>query len=70
MNIKGYDKGQRLLTALFRELSVGARKQAGFKHITFQPALRKEASSFARICNPLQVTTNVSLFWWYIKTLL
>lgn len=33
--------------------------------ITFQPALRKVTISFARIRNPLQVTANVSLFWWY-----
>jgi hypothetical protein len=39
------------------------------KNITFQSALRKATSSFARIRNPLQVTADVSLFWWFISAI-
>jgi hypothetical protein len=61
---KAMTKDNTLLFPFFRELSVGVRKQAAFKVITFQLVPPTAFSKGARFRNPLQVTANVSLFWW------
>lgn len=56
--------------AILREFSVGVRKHSPLQDIASQPVFRTRKFSAIkkiRIRNPLQVTANDSLFWWFIN---